>query len=154
MTRAVLGPAEHTPHAGVDQEQSSERRRLRNLHPLVLTARCGPGRPRPCFEPIHAFTAEVPPGTAPPVLPVWTQRGGVPLTTATTDSAEEIPAAPVHDLVRAQARADLRRGRVESAFDHYKTGNADRRRPGPAPDANPLGPQGITCAPAAPDRSP
>ena len=136
MTRSGYSARQSHSHAVFDKSMSSTAGDFRNLTPLVLTAalrRAG----TTVLEPIHAFTAEVPPDTVPAVLPVLAKLGGVPLATATDRISGEIPAARVHDLVRALPGLTRGEGVLESAFDHYEPVR------GPAParartDANPL----------------
>jgi ribosomal protection tetracycline resistance protein len=136
MTRSGYSARQSHSHAVFDKSMSSTAGDFRNLTPLVLTEalrRAG----TTVLEPVHAFTALVPPDTVPAVLPVLAKLRGIPLATTETGISGEIPAARVHDLVRALPALTRGEGVLENAFDHYEPVH------GPAPtrkrtDANPL----------------
>jgi ribosomal protection tetracycline resistance protein len=136
MTHAGYSARQSHAHAVFDKSMSSTAGDFRNLTPLVLTEalrRAG----TTVLEPIHAFTALVPPDTIPVVLPVLARLRAVPLATTDAGISGEIPAARVHDLVRALPGLTRGEGVLENAFDHYEPvhGPAPSR---PRTDANPL----------------
>jgi ribosomal protection tetracycline resistance protein len=136
LTRSGYSARQSHSHAVFDKSMSSTAGDFRNLTPLVLTEalrRAG----TTVLEPIHAFTAEVPPDTVPAVLPVLARLRAVPLATTGTAISGEIPAARVHDLVRALPGLTRGEGVLENAFDHYEPvrGTVPVRR---RTDANPL----------------
>jgi ribosomal protection tetracycline resistance protein len=136
LTRSGYSARQSHSHAVFDKSMSSTAGDFRNLTPLVLTEalrRAG----TTVLEPIHAFTAEVPPDTVPAVLPVLARLRAVPLATTGAGISGEIPAARVHDLVRALPGLTRGEGVLENAFDHYEPvrGTVPVRR---RTDANPL----------------
>jgi ribosomal protection tetracycline resistance protein len=136
MTRCGYSARQSHSHAVFDKSMSSTAGDFRNLTPLVLTAALREAGTT-VLEPIHAFTAEVPPDTVPAVLPVLARLRAVPLATTGEGISGEIPAARVHDLLRALPGLTRGEGVLESAFDHYEPVR------GPVPsrvrtDANPL----------------
>jgi translation elongation factor EF-G len=74
---------------------------------------------------VEPGAAEIPPDTGPAVLPVLAKLGGVPLATEPDRISGEIPAARVHDLVRALPALTRGEGVLESAFDHYERARTD-----------------------------
>jgi ribosomal protection tetracycline resistance protein len=136
MTHSGYSARQSHSHAVFDKSMSSTAGDFRNLTPLVLTEalrRAG----TTVLEPVHAFTALVPPDTVPAVLPVLARLRAVPLATTEGGISGEIPAARVHDLVRALPALTRGEGVLENAFDHYEPVHGPaptRRRTG----ANPL----------------
>jgi ribosomal protection tetracycline resistance protein len=136
MTRCGYSARQSHSHAVFDKSMSSTAGDFRNLTPLVLTEalrRAG----TTVLEPIHAFTADVPPDTVPALLPALARLRAVPLATTGTAISGEIPAAHVDDLLRALPALTRGEGVLENAFDHYEPVR------GPVPsrartDANPL----------------
>jgi ribosomal protection tetracycline resistance protein len=136
MTHSGYSARQSHSHAVFDKSMSSTAGDFRNLTPLVLTEalrRAG----TTVLEPIHAFTAEVPPDSVPALLPALAKLRAVPLATTDAGVSGEIPAARVDDLVRALPGLTRGEGVLENAFDHYEPVR------GPAPsrertDANPL----------------
>ncbi|MBG0565530.1 elongation factor G [Actinoplanes aureus] len=133
MTHSGYSPRQSHSHAIFDKSMSSTGADFRLLTPLVLmTALRRAGTV--VHEPIHAFRAEVPPGTVPAVLPVLARLGAVPLSTGPAEIAGEIPAARVHELTRRLPALTRGEGVLESAFARY----APVR--GPAPSRERTGP--------------
>jgi ribosomal protection tetracycline resistance protein len=119
MTRSGYSARQSHSHAVFDKSMSSTAGDFRNLTPLVLTEalrRAG----TTVLEPIHAFTADVPPDTVAAVLPVLARLRGVPLSASGATISGQIPAARVHDLVRALPALTRGEGLLENAFDHYE----------------------------------
>jgi ribosomal protection tetracycline resistance protein len=136
MTRSGYSARQSHSHAVFDKSMSSTAGDFRNLTPLVLTEalrRAG----TTVLEPIHTFTAEVPPDTVPALLPALAKLGAVPLATTDAGITGEIPAARVDDLVRALPGLTRGEGVLENAFDRYEPvrGPVPSRR---RTDANPL----------------
>src|SRR6185437_16756828 len=99
LTHSGYSARQSHAHAVFDKSMSSTAGDFRNLTPLVLMAalrRAG----TVVHEPIHAFTAEVPPDTAPAVLPLLARLGAIPLATGAHGIDGEIPAVMVHELQR------------------------------------------------------
>jgi ribosomal protection tetracycline resistance protein len=135
MTHSGYSARQSHAHAVFDKSMSSTAGDFRNLTPLVLMAalrRAG----TTVLEPIHAFTAEVPPDTAPAVLPLLARLGAIPLATGAHGIDGEIPAARVHELQRRLPALTRGEGVLDSAFDHYapvRGAPPARRRIGPDP---------------------
>lgn len=118
MTHSGYSARQSHAHAVFDKSMSSTAGDFRNLTPLVLMAalrRAG----TTVLEPIHAFTAEVPPDTTPAVLPLLARLGAIPLATGAHGIDGEIPAARVHELQRRLPALTRGEGVLDSAFDHY-----------------------------------
>jgi ribosomal protection tetracycline resistance protein len=118
MTHSGYSARQSHAHAVFDKSMSSTAGDFRQLTPLVLMAalrRAG----TVVHEPIHSFTAEVPPDTVPAVLPLLARLGAVPLATGGHGIDGEIPAAKVHELQRRLPALTRGEGVVDSAFDHY-----------------------------------
>jgi ribosomal protection tetracycline resistance protein len=136
MTRCGYSARQSHSHAVFDKSMSSTAGDFRNLTPLVLVAALRQAGTT-VLEPIHSFTAEVPPDTVPAVLPVLAKLRAVPLAGTPAGIGGEIPAARVHDLLRALPGLTRGEGVLETAFDRYEPVR------GPVPsrartDANPL----------------
>ena len=118
MTHSGYSARQSHAHAVFDKSMSSTAGDFRNLTPLVLMAALREAG-TVVHEPIHAFTAEVPPDTVPAVLPLLARLGAIPLGTGVHGIDGEIPAAKVHELQRRLPALTRGEGVLESAFDHY-----------------------------------
>jgi ribosomal protection tetracycline resistance protein len=155
MTHAGYSARQSHSHAVFDKSMSSTAGDFRNLTPLVLMAALRAAG-TVVHEPIHAFTAEVPPDTVPAVLPLLARLGAIPLGTGPLGTGEhgtgelgigghgigghgiegQIPAARVHELQRRLPALTRGEGVLESAFDHYAPVRGKppaRERTGPDP---------------------
>ncbi|MFF5296259.1 elongation factor G [Paractinoplanes globisporus] len=135
MTHSGYSARQSHSHAVFDKSMSSTAGDFRLLTPLVVMAalrRAG----TVVHEPIHAFTAEVPPDTVPAVLPLLARLGAIPLATGVHGIDGEIPAAKVHELQRRLPALTRGEGVLDSAFDHYAAVRGippARQRTGPDP---------------------
>ncbi|WP_030442672.1 elongation factor G [Actinoplanes subtropicus] len=135
MTHSGYSARQSHSHAVFDKSMSSTAGDFRNLTPLVLMAALRQAG-TVVHEPIHAFTAEVPPDTIPAVLPLLARLGAIPLATGAHGVDGEIPAAMVHELQRRLPGLTRGEGVLESAFDHYAAVRGKppvRERTGPDP---------------------
>ena len=135
MTHSGYSARQSHAHAVFDKSMSSTAGDFRNLTPLVLMAALREAG-TVVHEPIHAFTAEVPPDTVPAVLPLLARLGAIPLATGAHGIDGQIPAARVHELQRRLPALTRGEGVLESAFDHYAPVRGKppaRERTGPDP---------------------
>jgi ribosomal protection tetracycline resistance protein len=135
MTHSGYSARQSHAHAVFDKSMSSTAGDFRNLTPLVVMAALRAAG-TVVHEPIHAFTAEVPPDTVPAVLPLLARLGAIPLATGPHGIDGEIPAVMVHELQRRLPALTRGEGVLDSSFDHYAPVRGKppvRERTGPDP---------------------
>jgi ribosomal protection tetracycline resistance protein len=140
MTRSGYWPRQSRMHGTFDKSMSSTAGDFRYLTPLVLMEALRRAGTR-VYEPIHAFSLELPGDTMPVVLPALGRLGAIPLSSAPRGRGfvvdGEVPAARVHEVQQALPALTRGDGVMESAFDRYEPvrGPVPER---PRTDDNPL----------------
>ena len=139
LTHSGYWPRQSHAHATFDKSMSSTAGDFRNLTPLVLMAALRRAGTR-VYEPVHAFTLEVPAGCYGALVPVLGQLRAVPLAPRahgrTYLLTGTIPAARVHELQQRLPGLTGGEGVLESAFSHYQPAEGCPSRP--RTDADPL----------------
>ena len=139
MTHSGYYPRQSHAHATFDKSMSSVGADFRGLTPLVLmTAMRRAGTQ--VYEPISAFTLELPSDRLTVVLSALARLGGVPGAPTTagalTSVTGEIPAAQVHRFTQLLPGLTHGEGLLDADFDHHEPvrGPVPRRpRTGPDP---------------------
>jgi ribosomal protection tetracycline resistance protein len=139
LTRSGYWPRQSHAHATFDKSMSSTAGDFRNLTPLVLMTALRKAGTR-VYEPVHAFSLEVPADSYGSVVPVLGQLRAVPLPPRAEGRVYllrgTIPAARVHELQQRLPGLTGGEGVLESAFSHYALAEGHPSRP--RRDANPL----------------